>query len=405
MIRATFEKFSPVIFNHPSIDTLTNSVTLELQKIDRITPDTDHKLDALADIIIYTLGAIEEFKNPFYSHLKQIVKKWAKERNIQTPTPRVYLKNILEEMYEYFGYHSKEVRSILDLYAIPHIVLEESQLNQILDNSFHNIHQMGYNPYLIFQEVMKDLNLRTGYINNEGKFVKTHQPYTPDFNKAKYNDHSSINIFLGYMGAGKTFTSYQVMESNKDLDLIQHRLPIAGWFKMVLKDLGITKNKNDYNSEDLYHNYDILSQGLKDYFNLSYISPNIKNVLMGFLIDIDKDDSPRWIMQHFASDILFQVGDKIHINKTLTEIETSSYGSFYVDDLRFPREVLTILKSTRPINFYIIKATDEVRAKRLGITLKELNDFSQHVSEQKVRESINLINSIPFGTKTTINNI
>jgi len=133
------------------------------------------------------------------SNIISDIVKWNKNRLLdkQDFKPEVEIINILEELIEMTGYKSDSARRMsivmYDLYFKNATYMGTELVDAFADIivfSTGALLKLGYDPEKVMNEVIKEINSRTGEIIN-GKFVKCKTPecqakwYKADFEKAK----------------------------------------------------------------------------------------------------------------------------------------------------------------------------------------------------------------------------
>lgn len=129
--------------------------------------------------------------------LEKII-QWQKDRNLDKMPYSHYYEtlNSLEEICETWGLDRDFAEGLCDIIAANGNIQDDKIIiDGIFDDSVYNIGKimkLGYNPIIVFDEGLKEINERTGaYDAQVGKWVKNkpkENPYRANYSKAKYGN-------------------------------------------------------------------------------------------------------------------------------------------------------------------------------------------------------------------------
>ncbi len=258
---------------------------------------------------------------------------------------------------------------------------------------------------------------------------------------------SKIIMFAGAIGAGKAFMMNKKITELKEVGNSICMLSFADPIKEIVKEVfGYDKNgnivdeKTFLNFSDNFLNNDVVIENPKDTeedlkfffkllfdrvtenhsFNYSIDHKTIFNNIQPTLIDIIEyfktggeqniKKGIRLLMQIVGTEIGQEIEKEIWPEYLKRKIEKlhNEIDYFIIDDWRFLFEYFNAYKSyqhVHNIELFYVDAIAEVRAKRRGISVEELEEVSQHKSELESLKVIKPFMEIYFPDNIIINNV
>lgn len=230
----------------------------------------------------------------------------------------------------------------------------------------------------------------------------------------------SIELLAGSIGSGKAYIMSKHVQQLKEVGNNVYLISFADPIKKIVEEMyHIDKNGNVLSDKEV----DFSNDNIK-FFN--FLPPNyIKHTNVNTKIYfndikekyfaykeglITSKDFARYALQIIGTEVGQNLRKTIWVDIAIDKIKNIIDDVDYViiDDWRFLFELTHIQSELcQPYDIelkpFYITASDEVRAKRRGITVENLNEMSKHVSERESKEVILPFMNIYYPNKIIFN--